>query len=73
MHISGIAKTAVPFSADILNKSESNRTYFSDNVSNFLMAVFELGSLFCDRYRYKSLKYELYKYLAWISLTSRGK
>ena len=59
MHVSGIAKTAVPFSGDILNKSKSNRTYFSDNVSNFLMADFEPGSLFCDTYRYKSLKYGL--------------
>ena len=40
MHISGIAKTAVPFSGGILSKSDSNRTHFTDNVSNFLMADF---------------------------------
>ena len=35
MHVSGIARTAVSFSGDILNNSESNKTYLSDNVSNF--------------------------------------
>ena len=49
---SGIARTAVPFSGDILSNSESNKTYFSDKVSNFLIADFELGSLFCDKNRY---------------------
>ena len=49
-HVSGIARTAVSFSGDILHNSESNKTYFSDNVSNFLIADFELGSLFCNRY-----------------------
>ena len=73
MHISGIARTVVSFSGDILNNSESNKTYFSDKVSNFLIADFELGSLFCDKYRYKSLKYGLYKYPACISLISTGK
>ena len=73
VHISGIARTAVSFSGDILNNSESNRTYFSDKVSNFLIMDFELGSLICDKYRYRSLKYGLYKYPACISLISIGK
>ena len=42
-------------SGDCLNNSESNKTYFSDKVSNFLIADFELGILFCDKYRYNSL------------------
>ena len=46
---------------DILNNNESNKTYFSANVSNFLIADFEDGSLFCNRYRYKSLKYGLHR------------
>ena len=61
VHISGIARAAVSFSDDILNNNESNKTYFSANVSNFLIADFEDGSLFCDRYRYKSLKDGLHK------------
>ena len=61
VHVSGIARNAVSFSDDILNNNESSKTYFSANVSNFLIADFEDGSLFCDRYRYKSLKYGLHK------------
>ena len=49
VHISGIARTAVSFSNDILDNNKSNKTYFSANVSNFLIANFEDGSLFCDR------------------------
>ena len=41
---------------DILNNNKSNKTYFSANVSDFLIADFEDGSLFCDKYKYKSLK-----------------
>ena len=49
--------TAVSFSDDILNNNESNKTYFSANVSIFLIAGLEDGSLFCNKYKYKSLKY----------------
>ena len=49
-HVSGTARTAVSFSDDILNNNESNKTYFSANVSFYLIADFEDGSLFCDRY-----------------------
>ena len=45
-HVSGIARTAVSFSGYILNNRESNKIYFFDSVSNFLMANFELGSYF---------------------------
>ena len=31
------------------------------NVSNFLIADFKGGSLFCDRYKYRSLNYGLHK------------
>ena len=61
MHVSGTARTAVPFSDDILNNNKSNKTYFSDNVSNFQIANFEGGSLFCDKYKYRSLKYGLHR------------
>ena len=61
VHVSGTAGTAVSFSDDILNNNKSNKTYFSANVSNFLIADFEDGSLFCDRYKYRSLKYGLYR------------
>ena len=58
---SDIARIAVSFSNYILNSNESNKTYLSNNASNFLMAGFKDGSLFCDRYKYKSLKYGLHK------------
>ena len=61
-HISGNAKTTDSFSGDILNNNESSKTYFSANVSNFLIADFEDGSLFCNRYIDKSLKYGLHRY-----------
>ena len=64
MHISGIAITAVSFSYGILNSNESNKTYFSAKVSNFLIATLEDGSLFCDRYKYKFLEYGLHRYPA---------
>ena len=60
-HVSGIARTVFSFSDDILNNNESNKTHFSAHVSNFLIADFEDGSLFCDRYKYKSLKYGLHR------------
>ena len=50
-HISGTARMAVSFSGVILNNSESNRMYFSANVSTFLIDALEVGNLFCDRYR----------------------
>ena len=50
MHISGTARTAVPVSGVMLNNSESNRMYLSDNVSTFLIAALEVGNLFFDKY-----------------------
>ena len=50
-----MARTAVSFSGHILNNKESNNTYFSDSASNFFIADLELGSLFCNKYWYKSL------------------
>ena len=73
MHVSGTARTVVSFSGLILNNNESNRIYFSASVSTLLIAVLEEGSLFCDKSKYRSLKYELCKYPACISLTSTGK
>ena len=58
-HVSCTARTEVSFPDDILKNNESNKTYFSTNVSNFLIADFEDGSLFCDSYKYRSLKYGL--------------
>ena len=51
VHISSTARTVVSFSGVILNNRESNRIYLSANVSIFLIAVFEVGNLFCDKYR----------------------
>ena len=45
------------FSGLTLNNNESNRIYFSASVSTPLNAVIEEGSLFCDKYKYKSLQY----------------
>ena len=73
MHISGTARTAVPFSWETLNNSESSRTYFSASVSVLLIIDLEEGSLFCDKHKYKSLKYGLCKYPACISLILTGK
>ena len=73
MHVSGTARTVVSFSGEILNNSKSNKKYLSDKASSFLIADFELGSLFCDKYRYKSLKYGLYKYPTCFSLISTGR
>ena len=44
--------------------NESNKTYLSASVSNFLIADFKDGSLFCDKQKYRSLKYGLNRYPA---------
>ena len=49
-HFSGTARTAISFSGVILNNRESNRIYLSVKVSTFLIAVLEVGNLFCDQY-----------------------
>ena len=46
VHTSGTANTAVSFSGIILNNSESGKMYHSANVSTFLIAALEVGSLF---------------------------
>ena len=46
MHTSGIASTAVYFSGVILNNSESSKMHCSANVSTFLIAALEMGTLF---------------------------
>ena len=51
----------------------TNSIYLSANVSTFLTADLVLGSLFCTRYKYKSLKYWLSKYPTCISFTVTGK
>ena len=63
-HDSETARTAASCSGIILNNSESSR---------ILIASLEDGSLFCDKYEYRSLKYELYKHPTCISLTLTGK
>ena len=63
MHASGTARTSVPFSGLILNNNESNRMYFSASVSTLFIDALEEDSLFCDIYKYISLKYELCRYL----------
>ena len=73
MHASGTARTAVSFSGLTLNNNESSRTHFSASASTLLIAALEEGSLFCDKYKYKSLKYELCKYPVCISFISTGK
>ena len=60
MHVSSIARTVDSFYDDILNSNESNKTYLSASASNFLIADFNDGILFCDRYKYRSLKYGLH-------------
>ena len=47
--------------------------YLSANVSTLCIALLELGNLFCARYRYKSLKYGLFKYPAHISFIVTGR
>ena len=55
MHGSGTARTTVSFFRLTLNTSESNRIYFSTSASTLLIAIMEEGSLFCDKYKYRSL------------------
>ena len=73
MHNSGTAKTTVSLSEEILNNSESSRTYFSARASIFLITSLEDGNLFCDKYKYKSLKYGLCMYPTCISLILTGR
>ena len=65
-HISGIASNAVSFSGIItnLNSNESNSVYLCANISTFCIADLVLSSLFCARYKYKSLKY------GWLNILS---
>ena len=56
MHVSGIIRTAVSFSGVLLNNRKSSSMYFSASPSIFLIAALEEGNLFCDRYKYMSLK-----------------
>ena len=74
-HVSGIANSLVCFSGLVasLNNKEPNNIYFTANISTFHIADLLLGNLFCVRYKYKSLKYELIKYPTCISFTSTGK
>ena len=72
-HASGTARTSVSFSGLTLNNNESNRVYFSASASTLLIATLEEGSLFCDKYKYRTLKYELCKYPACISFILTGK
>ena len=44
--------------------------YLSANMSTLDIAFLEFGNLFCVRYKYKSLKYGLFKYPACISFIS---
>ena len=67
MHVSGTARTTVSFFGLIWNNNESNRIYLSANIFTLLIANLE-GSLLCDKYKYRSLKYELCKNPAYISL-----
>ena len=73
MHASGTARTPVSLSGLTLNNNESNRIYFSASASTLLIATLKEGSLFCDKYKYISLRYELCKYPACISFISTGK
>ena len=46
---------------------------FSARASTLHITLFLIGNLFQTKYRYKSLKYGLVKYPAWISFTLTGK
>ena len=63
-HISDIANNAVSYSGIVisLNSSESNKIHISASTSTLHIALFELGNLFCAKYRYISVKYGLFKY-----------
>ena len=71
VHDSGTTKTAVSLSEEILNNSESSRTYFSASASVFLIASLEDGNLFWDKYKYNSLKYGLCMYPQKLGLDGR--
>ena len=70
-HVSGIGNNFVSFLGVItsVNNKESNNMYFYANVSTFTIA----DVVFCARYKYKSLKYRLINYPAYISFTVAGK
>ena len=51
VHVSETARTADYISGKIFNNRQSNRMYLSANISTFLIAALELGSLFGDKYR----------------------
>ena len=51
VQVSGTARNAVSFSGVILNNRKSNRMYPSANISTFLIAVLEVGNLFCGMYK----------------------
>ena len=74
-HISGIVNNAVSFSWIVitLNSSESNKKYLSASTSTLHVALFELGNLFCVKYRYISLKYGLFKYPTCIPFMVTGR
>ena len=59
--VPGTVRNTVSFPGVILNNSESSRMYLSASVSTLLITDLEEGILFCDRYKYKSLKYKLCK------------
>ena len=73
VQVSDTARTAVSFSGVILKNRESNRMDLSTNIFTFLIVILEVGNVFCDKYRKMSLKWELVKYLAWISFISTSK
>ena len=47
--------------------------YLSANTSTLCIVLLEVGNLFCARYKYKSLKYELFKYPTQISFIVTGR
>ena len=74
-HVSGITKRAVSLPGIVVNTNsrESNKIYFSASISTLFIAAFLLSNLFCAKYWYMSLKYELFKYPACISFIVKGK
>ena len=56
-----------------LNNNESSNIYLPTNVLNLHIALLGLGNLFCARYKYKSLKYGLFKYPNHFSFTVTGR
>ena len=74
-HISGIANNTVSFSGIVisLNSNESNKIYLSTSTSTLHIELFELGNLFCAKYRYISLQCGLFKYPTCISFMVSGR